>query len=1445
MPIIIALCLLLSAASALAQGVPNVPQVPGTLLSGPNAPEMGRLAVIAYHGEMLITLPEVPGGPPGDWQVRAWNIADPTNPQQVPITPITGDSDGDSLLTQHGFMAHGFIKTGNTLSSGRTFTVDGGGQVRETGNINFRMLGWTHGGMSVPWGATNYWSYGDTDQPAELYLNLPYGATPDAVFDPVGQTGVIGHPFIFGTTLYYASEQSNSGIASYDISDPSNPVLLDVLTQGGIGGYWPDPFGLNGRLYFFFPHDNPEGGFQVVDATDPTDLRLVASVPLEGNLNYAQFQDEFAFSERYKIDMRTFEVVLTLDEEANNRPGDPIDTGQFQLPIGNLLVTGGIYIPGSCNVTGFSSNHCGTGMSIWAHQAAPDTRGPTVGYHRPADGETGFPTTHSIQVLIHETLRSETINADTVQLRPIVNGTPGSPLATELWFASNDILSIVPEQPLADNTSYQVSFVAGGVRDAVGNAMQPYAFSFSTGSALSGNQRPVIASLTASPSPASPGTQVRASVAASDPEGDSVQYRFDFGDGSPATDWSANTSASHSYTEQGHYWVSVQARDSRAAVASETTGVAILNPFNGGNPQRVSHMATDSSGRLWVVNPDQSTVSVLSAGGRNLIAQWRVCADPRSVAIDAGNRVWVSCYDADQIVILEADGRRIASIDTGYGSAPFGLVHQRQSDRMLVSFYGSGELALFDAGSFALLDRLSLGPTVRAMALNDAGDRVLVTRFISQGDAGQVWEVAVNSASLSLSRTITLPQQWGEDSRFDGRGLPNYLASVSITPDGTRAFVTAKKDNATRGLYLNGEDLDQDNTVRAMVSQIDLASGLELLQLRRDLDNSEQPSDLQFSPSGDYAFISLQGNNAVLVMDTLKIDAGFTGVSSVISRLGTGLAPQSLLLDPASNELLVHSFLSRQITGFDLGDLLSTGATSFASRERDLVDQETLAPDVLAGKQIFYNAADERMSGEGYMACSTCHIDGGHDGRSWDFTGRGEGVRNTPSLHGRAGTGHGLIHWSANFDEIQDFENDIRLAFGGSGFLTEPQFNQTHDTLGSPKAGLSTELDQLAAYVVSLDAGTIPRSPQRSADGAMTPAAVRGSQVFSSSGCDNCHRGPELVQRTDASVQLEDLGTLGTASGGRLGGSLDGIDVPTLNGIWATPSYLHDGSQASLELLLLATGEVALQAEAASISGASEVRGANHWSIDNLAVVRGGEFVSMENGAQVSFSLNADSAGEATATLRYHANYGAADLSVTVNGSQQSLSAPLTLAGDWMFRQWGETSFPVTLASGSNTIVVAKNSGGTFALDEIRISDTNTQISRSAPHSVAADLAPGDFDDLMAYLQQLDARPVQALALSITSPGPDQDVSASLTVTGTAGSGVDQVQVALANQPFVSATGSASWSATLDASGLATGWQIITVRALDRVNGTWVERQQQVNLGGSGLPEQIFGNGFE
>ena len=238
---------------------------------------------------------------------------------------------------------------------------------------------------------------------------------------------------------------------------------------------------------------------------------------------------------------------------------------------------------------------------------------------------------------------------------------------------------------------------------------------------------------------------------------------------------------------------------------------------------------------------------------------------------------------------------------------------------------------------------------------------------------------------------------------------------------------------------------------------------------------------------------------------------------------------------------------------------------------------ETLSATVLLGKQLFYDARDTRLAKDGYMSCASCHNDGGQDGRVWDLTGFGEGLRNTIALAGRAGMGHGFVHWSANFDEIQDFEKQIRNLAGGTGLMTDAQFNTgtRNQPLGDKKAGVSADLDALAAYLGSL--GRFASTPYRNADSSLTTAAVAGKTTFNSAGCGTCHGGAPFTISATATA-MRNIGTIQSSSGSRLGAALTGIDVPSLRDVWATAPYLHNGSAATLSAAIGAHSGVTLSA---------------------------------------------------------------------------------------------------------------------------------------------------------------------------------------------------------------------------------------------------------------------------
>lgn len=1307
---------------------PNVPQVPGRLLSGLNAPEQGRTAIIAYHGGVLFTVPEVPSSQPGaDFQVRTWDISDPTRPVET----------GRLGTTPMPINAHGYFQSGEYLTLGANWPPDAPWSFRTRGSgtpierTEFPGLqgAGVRGNLFQPWYAgPTWWTYNAVSGNAELSLR----GVQLASWDHLGRTGVIGHPFIIGDLLIFASDQSRTGVATYDISDPRNPVLLDVLTTGGPGGYWPEVWGGDGRLFVVFPYREGGNGIRVVDATDPTDLRLLADTPLPGaECMYVQFQDDRAFTGDHVVDMRTFQSVLDLDGANVTRTSDGgrgVDTSQFALPLGNLLITGGV-----------GPNE---GMAIWAHQAEPDTRGPSVGYHRPEAGRTNWPLEAPISLLIHETLETFTIvNGETFIVRPV----GGSPLPGTLIFAFDDILTFTPDAPLLPDTTYEVILPAGGIKDAAGNGIAGHSFTFSTGGSVAGNGPPVVSSVSPATWPASPGALLRVTADATDPDGDSLEYRFDWGDGSPRTAWLPTAFADHAWTTPGHYQVTVQARDPSGALATGGVTVTVAVAPSGPQPSRSSSIVVDAARRLaWSVNPDEDSIAAIDADDLDLLVEMPTCEDPRSVALAPDGTIWVACHDGDAIRVHDEVGGTIVTIPLGQGSAPSGLAFSPDGSAAWVALEGAGALARIDAATRTETSRLAVGSRPRAIAVSADSSRVLVTRYLSVGDDGEV--IVVDAAGPSLRPGIRVPKQGGDgnrDTTAAGKGIVNQLASIALSPDGTRAWIAATKANSERGT-LSGPDLDQDNSVRNVVVQVDPATSAVARVV--DLDNSDSASAVAYSPLGDYLFVALQGNDEIVVLDALRVD-GTSGLGSLVTRLGAGGAPQGLAVDPVTSRTFVQNLTTMDVTVLETAELFTRGARTVASRSVSTVRAPATPGEILLGKRLFYHAGDQRMSAEGYLSCATCHADGDHDGRTWDFTGRGEGLRNTTSLRGRSGVGHGNVHWSANFDEIQDFEGDIRNAFGGRGFLADADWLATRDPLGAPKAGLDPDLDALAAYVSSLGRESVPRSPHRAATGFLTPDGLAGRDVFIREGCASCHAGEDFTDSATA-PQLRDVGTLRTTSGSRLGGPLAGIDTPTLLGIFSTAPYLHDGTAATLEDVFRLAGGIVIPAETgAPASGAYIVD--RYTDLNNDDTLRGRAYVELEAGSLTLSGVDGGAGGLGALSIRYSAGWPT-NIDVTVNGVARNVAVAATPnVPQWRQTYWRELRIDdVALTPGTTNVIVV--SAGRLGIDEILVTRAD-EIARAQPHRRVLALPQAERDALLSYVLQIDGRAEEPGPLAIVS----------------------------------------------------------------------------------------------
>lgn len=524
---------------------------------------------------------------------------------------------------------------------------------------------------------------------------------------------------------------------------------------------------------------------------------------------------------------------------------------------------------------------------------------------------------------------------------------------------------------------------------------------------------------------------------------------------------------------------------------------------------------------------------------------------------------------------------------------------------------------------------VDVGPRPRHLAIDAAGSRLLVSRFITRPLPGEgtgtistvvdgvqrgAEVVALDLSSPTaptISATVTLRHSDRPDSTVQGRGVPNYLGAPAISPDGTAAWVPSKQDNVKRGKLRDGLDLDFQSTVRAITSRIALGTLTEDHPARIDHDDSGVASAAAFHPSGAYLFVALETSRQIAVVDPVS--------RGEIARFDAGRAPQALSVAPDGVRLYVSNFMDRTVTVFDLVPIVNYGETRLPVLSTlTTVSAERLSTQVLRGKQLFYDARDARLARDGYVSCASCHRDAESDGRTWDFTGFGEGLRNTIGLRGRA-SAHGPLHWSGNFDEVQDFEGQIR-AFGGTGLMTDDQLRTGSRAapLGDRKAGVSPDLDALAAYVTSL--ATFDLSPARAADGTLTGDAVAGRAVFIAR-CAECHGGAGFTSSVLGGLQ--NVGTVKPSSGQRLGAALAGIDVPSLRDVWATAPYLHDGSAPTLADAIRAHGAPTLTAaEVAQVSAfvqqigreepdlARAVR-ATHIKFEQLSEVNGAAWGSM------------------------------------------------------------------------------------------------------------------------------------------------------------------------------------------------------------------------------------------
>jgi large repetitive protein len=630
---------------------------------------------------------------------------------------------------------------------------------------------------------------------------------------------------------------------------------------------------------------------------------------------------------------------------------------------------------------------------------------------------------------------------------------------------------------------------------------------------------------------------------------------WNFGDG---LDVVGGISTNHSYLKPGTFIVNAKIQLVNDEKFFESVPILIAGSKNSQNETVSSSTVTINTAEntVWSIDSDNDAVFAVDGNSRKIVAEIPVGEHPSSIAYDNSRRnILVTIRNEDSLVVINSQQKKIIKkCNLGWGTVPVAVVATANNEALLV-LEGKKSFVSIDLNTCNITKKIELGAYPRRLLVDNLRKVAYVTRFITSNNIGIIWEVNLNNWTLNKTFEIK-PDTTSIEASNSARGIANYVSGIALHREKNELWVVSKKDNVFAGAFRDPKvDISGETSSRSLLTKFDLSTGVEKTDLRLDIDNHSGGSDIIFSNNGVIGFILFQLNNIVEAIDLYK-DLWLSPLT-----LKTDLAPDGLVLNEVTKQLFVHSLNNRTLQVFDLTALVNSG--DFKSVEPEtikLVANDKFSTQELLGKQVFYNASDTRMAIDGYMSCASCHLDGDSDGQIWDFTGRGEGLRNTTSLRGIP---QGMIHWSGNFDEMQDFEHDIRNAFLGKGFIDSEIFFrdfQDQGPLSKPKIGLSIELDALATYINSLS--RFERSPFKNSDGTFTEKALIGGKLFFALDCSSCHSGTHFTDSKNKTRHNVDSANV--ASGKRLGNILDGFDTPSLIGIHGTAPYLHDGSALQL-----------------------------------------------------------------------------------------------------------------------------------------------------------------------------------------------------------------------------------------------------------------------------------------
>jgi YVTN family beta-propeller protein len=519
-------------------------------------------------------------------------------------------------------------------------------------------------------------------------------------------------------------------------------------------------------------------------------------------------------------------------------------------------------------------------------------------------------------------------------------------------------------------------------------------------------------------------------------------------------------------------------------------------------------MAVSPDGNIAVaVNQDSDSVTLIDAITLESVAEISVGDNPTTVSITPDSRTaLVTNYDSATLSVIDLNqGKQIAEYRVGH--MPYGVV--TNGVHAFITEFGIGSVGVIGVSTGELLTRIRVDPFPSGIALSQNAEKLLITHLFT----GKVTVVDVSTHTIIGTAST---------------GLETNLSQfITIDEERQKAYLPQTRSNTTNTAPLF------DTTVFPVVNVLDL-NELQLVTKKRiTLDTADEPVNMPFavalSSTKGILYVANAGSDNVSVID-LTTNRG-------IANLTVGSNPRGIAIVPDESRIFVNNVLDGTVSVIDAKTLAVTNTIQTTNIP--------LSPTLLAGKKLFNSAASPVLTNDNWISCATCHFNGMMDGRTW--LGFPDGPRNTPSLFDIARTMP--MHWSGDFDELQDVEITIQKIQFGKGLTGKPAY----DSLEEPHLGISVELDALAAYLASLENPSSPYNSEKD-------VIALGRSVFEELNCQICHVPPFYTDH-----KLHDVGTGDDTKEKNSHDRGTAFDTPSLRGLWLTAPYFHDGSADSLE----------------------------------------------------------------------------------------------------------------------------------------------------------------------------------------------------------------------------------------------------------------------------------------